>query len=88
VPYLTFVLFEVPLALTLIQLLAILGKDMLLALASRQSARSPREPATAPNRAAPGPAAACARIPFLGPLQALAAMTASFLVHGGATASR
>ena len=84
IPYLAFVLFRIPLPLTIIQILAVdLGTDMLPALAlgaerpdrslMQQPPRPPRE------RLLSWPLLARAYL-WLGPLQAAAAMTAFFYV--------
>jgi sodium/potassium-transporting ATPase subunit alpha len=84
VPYLAFVLFQVPLALTVIQILAIdLGTDMLPALALAAERPHPgvmqRAPRSRSERLLSWPLLARAYL-FLGPIQAIAAMTAFFLV--------
>jgi calcium-translocating P-type ATPase len=84
VPYLAFVLFQVPLALTLIQILAIdLGTDMIpaLALAAErpEAGVMERPPRRRSERLLSWALAARAYL-FLGPLQALAAMAAFFFV--------
>ncbi|MBI2307967.1 MAG: cation-transporting P-type ATPase [Rhodocyclales bacterium] len=86
VPYLAFVLFRIPLPLTVIQILAVdLGTDMLPALAlgaeppgSDVMRRPPRPRA---ERLLSWPLLARAYL-FLGPLEALAAMAAFFFVLG------
>jgi CBS domain-containing protein len=88
VPYLAFVLFQVPLALTVIQILAIdLGTDMLPALALAAERPEPgvmeRPPRHRTERLLSWPSLARAYL-FLGPMQAIAAMTAFFLVLGAA----
>ena len=87
VPYLAFVLFEVPLALTIIQILAIdLGTDMLPALALAAERPEPgtmdRPPKPRADRLLSWSLLARAYL-FLGPMQAVAAMTAFFFVLGG-----
>jgi calcium-translocating P-type ATPase len=87
VPYLAFVLFGIPLPLTVIQILAVdLGTDMVPALAlgadppDRQAmTRPPRPPA---ERLLSWPLLARAYL-FLGPLEAVAAMSAYFFVMLG-----
>jgi magnesium-transporting ATPase (P-type) len=83
VPYLAFVLFEVPLALTIIQILAIdLGTDMLPALALAAERPEPGVMDRPPRRAErllSWPLLARAYL-FLGPMQAIAAMAAFFFV--------
>jgi magnesium-transporting ATPase (P-type) len=84
IPYLAFVLFRIPLPLTIIQILAVdLGTDMLpaLALGAERPHRSlmqqpPRPPG---ERLLSWPLLARAYL-WLGPLQAAAAMTAFFFV--------
>jgi calcium-translocating P-type ATPase len=88
VPYLAFVLFKVPLALTIIQILAIdLGTDMLpaLALAAERPERGvmERPPRHRQERLLSWPLLARAYL-FLGPMQAIAALTAFFIVLGAA----
>jgi magnesium-transporting ATPase (P-type) len=88
VPYLAFVLLEVPLALTVIQILAIdLGTDMLPALALAAE-RPERGVMALPSRRRQErllswPLLARAYL-FVGPMQAIAAMTAFFIVLGAA----
>jgi calcium-translocating P-type ATPase len=87
VPYLAFVLFKVPLALTIIQILAIdLGTDMLPALAlaaERPEAEvMARPPRRRTERLLSWPLLARAYL-FLGPMQALAALAAFFFVLAG-----
>jgi sodium/potassium-transporting ATPase subunit alpha len=84
VPYLAFVLFRIPLPLTVIQILAVdLGTDMLPALAL--GAEKPhadvmrRPPRPRGERLLSWPLLARAYL-FLGPLEALAAMAAFFFV--------
>ena len=84
VPYLAFVLFEVPLALTVIQILAIdLGTDMVpaLALAAErpETGVMDRPPRRRTERLLSWPLLARAYL-FLGPMQAIAAMAAFFFV--------
>jgi magnesium-transporting ATPase (P-type) len=88
VPYLAFALLKVPLALTVIQILAIdLGTDMLpaLALAAEHPERGvmARPPRRRQEHLLSRPLLARAYL-FLGPMQALAAMTAFFSVLGAA----
>jgi sodium/potassium-transporting ATPase subunit alpha len=87
VPYLAFVLFKVPLALTIIQILAIdLGTDMLPALAlaaERPEAEiMKRPPRRRTERLLSWSLLARAYL-FLGPMQAMAAMAAFFFVLDG-----
>jgi len=87
VPYLAFVLFQVPLALTIIQILAIdLGTDMLpaLALAAErpEAGVMERPPRRRAQRLLSWPLLARAYL-FLGPMQAIAAMAAFFFVLNG-----
>jgi sodium/potassium-transporting ATPase subunit alpha len=84
VPYLAFVLFRIPLPLTIIQILAVdLGTDMLPALAL--GAEPPHEdvmknpPRPRHERLLSWPVLARAYL-FLGPLEAIAAMAAFFFV--------
>jgi magnesium-transporting ATPase (P-type) len=84
VPYLAFALFRVPLALTVIQILAIdLGTDMLPALALAAERPEPgvmeRPPRRRTQRLLSWPLLARAYL-FLGPMQAVAAMAAFFFV--------
>jgi sodium/potassium-transporting ATPase subunit alpha len=88
VPYLAFVLFRIPLPLTVIQILAVdLGTDMVPALAL--GAEKPhadvmrRPPRPRGERLLSWPLLARAYL-FLGPLEALAAMAAFFFVLGAA----
>jgi calcium-translocating P-type ATPase len=86
VPYLAFALFKVPLALTIIQILAIdLGTDMLpaLALAAErpEAGVMERPPRRRTERLLSWPLLARAYL-FLGPMQALTAMAAFFFVLG------
>lgn len=87
VPYLAFVLFKIPLPLTVIQILAVdLGTDMLPALALGAEKPHPdtmkRPPRPRHERLLSWPLLARAYL-FLGPLQALGAMLAFFLVLQG-----
>jgi sodium/potassium-transporting ATPase subunit alpha len=87
IPYLAFVLFEVPLALTIIQILAIdLGTDMLPALAlgveRSEAGLMERPPRRRTERLLSWPLLARAYL-FLGPMQAIAAMAAFFFVLDG-----
>jgi calcium-translocating P-type ATPase len=87
VPYLAFMLFRVPLALTVIQILAIdLGTDMLPALALAAERPEPgvmeRPPRRRTERLLSWPLLARAYL-FLGPMQAIAAMAAFFFVLNG-----
>jgi sodium/potassium-transporting ATPase subunit alpha len=84
VPYLAFVLFRIPLPLTIIQILAVdLGTDMLPALAlgaeppHEDAMRKPPRPRQ--ERLLSWPLLARAYL-FLGPLEAVAAMAAFFFV--------
>ncbi len=84
VPYLAFVLFRIPLPLTVIQILAVdLGTDMLPALALGAEPPHPdvmkRPPRPRHERLLSWPLLARAYL-FLGPLEALAAMAAFFFV--------
>jgi sodium/potassium-transporting ATPase subunit alpha len=88
VPYLAFVLFRIPLPLTVIQILAVdLGTDMVPALAL--GAEKPhadvmrRPPRPRGERLLSWPLLARAYL-FLGPLEALAAMATFFFVLGAA----
>lgn len=87
VPYLAFVLFRIPLPLTVIQILAVdLGTDMLPALALGAEKPSPdvmqRPPRPRAERLLSGKLLARAYL-FLGPLEALGAMATFFYVlHG------
>ncbi|MGE5946978.1 MAG: cation-translocating P-type ATPase [Betaproteobacteria bacterium] len=87
IPYLAFVLFRIPLPLTVIQILAVdLGTDMLPALALGAEKPSPdvmqRPPRPKSERLLSGNLLARAYL-FLGPLEALGAMaTFFFVLHG------
>ncbi len=87
IPYLAFVLFRIPLPLTVIQILAVdLGTDMLPALALGAEKPSPdvmqRPPRPRGERLLSGGLLARAYF-FLGPLEALGAMaTFFFVLHG------
>ena len=87
IPYLAFVLFRIPLPLTVIQILAVdLGTDMLPALALGAEKPSPdvmqRPPRPRHERLLSWPLLARAYL-FLGPLEALGAMaTFFFVLHG------
>jgi len=89
VPYLAFVLFRIPLPLTIIQILAVdLGTDMLPALALGAEKPDPtimhRPPRLRSERLLNGGLLLRAYL-FLGPLEAIAGMAAFFFVlHGGA----
>lgn len=89
VPYLAFVLFRIPLPLTIIQILAVdLGTDMLPALALGAEKSDPdtmrRPPRPRSERLLDWGSLLRAYL-FLGPLEAIAAMAAFFFVlHGGA----
>lgn len=88
VPYLAFVLFKIPLPLTIIQILAVdLGTDMLPALALGAEKPDPeimrRPPRPRGERLLNWPLLVRAYL-FLGPLEAIAGMAAFFYVlHGG-----
>lgn len=87
VPYLAFVLFKIPLPLTVIQILAVdLGTDMLPALALGAEKPHPdtmrRPPRPRHERLLSWPLLARAYL-FLGPLEALGAMLAFFFVLQG-----
>jgi sodium/potassium-transporting ATPase subunit alpha len=88
VPYLAFVLFRIPLPLTVIQMLAVdLGTDMLPALALGAEKPDPdtmrRPPRPRSERLLDWESLMRAYL-FLGPLEAIAAMAAFFFVmHGG-----
>ncbi len=88
VPYLAFVLFRIPLPLTVIQMLAVdLGTDMLPALALGAEKPDPdtmrRPPRPRSERLLDWGSLMRAYL-FLGPLEAIAAMAAFFFVmHGG-----
>ena len=88
VPYLAFVLFRIPLPLTIIQILAVdLGTDMLPALALGAEKPDPdimrRPPRPRSERLLDWGSLLRAYL-FLGPLEAIAAMAAFFFVlHGG-----
>jgi sodium/potassium-transporting ATPase subunit alpha len=87
IPYLAFVLFRIPLPLTVIQILAVdLGTDMLPALALGAEKPSPdimqRPPRPRGERLLSGSLLARAYL-FLGPLEALGALaTFFFVLHG------
>jgi magnesium-transporting ATPase (P-type) len=88
VPYLAFVLFTIPLPLTIIQILAVdLGTDMLPALALGTEKPDPdtmrRPPRPRDERLLSWPLLARAYL-FLGPLEAVAGMAAFFFVLHGA----
>ncbi len=87
VPYLAFVLFRIPLPLTIIQILAVdLGTDMLPALALGAEKPDPdvmrRPPRPRSERLLNGGLLARAYL-FLGPLEAVAGMAAFFFVLQG-----
>jgi calcium-translocating P-type ATPase len=87
VPYLAFVLFKIPLPLTIIQILAVdLGTDMLPGLALGAELPNPRimqmPPRTSKERLFDLPLVLRAYL-WLGPMQALAAMAAFFFVLEG-----
>jgi sodium/potassium-transporting ATPase subunit alpha len=86
IPYLAFVLFRIPLPLTIIQILAVdLGTDMLPALALGAEKPHPdvmnRPPRKRNERLLSWPLLARAYL-FLGPLEALGALAAFFFVLG------
>ncbi len=88
VPYLAFVLFRIPLPLTIIQILAVdLGTDMLPALALGAEKPDPgtmRRPPRLRSERLLDWASLLRAYLFLGPLEAIAAMAAFFFVlHGG-----
>jgi len=88
VPYLAFVLFRIPLPLTIIQILAVdLGTDMLPALALGAEKPDPdtmRRPPRAHSERLLSWGLLLRAYLFLGPLEAIAAMAAFFFVlHGG-----
>jgi len=88
VPYLAFVLFRIPLPLTIIQILAVdLGTDMLPALALGAEKPDPgtmRRPPRPRNERLLDWESLMRAYLFLGPLEAIAAMAAFFFVlHGG-----
>jgi calcium-translocating P-type ATPase len=85
-PYLAFVLFKIPLAITVLQILAIdLGTDMLPAVAlgaeKPEPAAMKRPPRSPTERLVDWPLLARAYL-FLGPLEGIAALTAFFFVLG------
>lgn len=84
VPYLAFVLFKIPLAITVLQILAVdLGTDMLPAVALGAEKPEPgamkRSPCSGRDRQIDGPLLARAYL-FLAPLEAMAALAAFFFV--------
>jgi calcium-translocating P-type ATPase len=87
VPYLAFVLFPVPLALTPIQALAIdMGTDSLTALglgAEKPDARTMQRPPRARTERLLNARLASRSVLFLGPIEATAAMAAFFFVLRG-----
>ncbi len=88
VPYLAFVLFKIPLPLTIIQILAVdLGTDMLPALALGAEKPDPdtmRRPPRPRGERLLNRGAVLRAYLFLGPLEAIAAMAAFFFVlHDG-----
>jgi calcium-translocating P-type ATPase len=88
VPYLAFVLFRIPLPLTVIQVLMVdLGTDMLPALglgAERPDPQLMREPPHPRGQRLMSNGLLLRAFLFLGPLEAVAAMAAFFFVlHGG-----
>ncbi|MFA5866976.1 MAG: cation-transporting P-type ATPase [Actinomycetota bacterium] len=85
VPFLLFVLFKIPLPLTIMQILAIdLGTDMLPALALGTEAPEPgvmtRPPRDRNERLLKAPVLAKAYL-FLGPIQSVAAMSAFYFMY-------
>jgi sodium/potassium-transporting ATPase subunit alpha len=87
VPYLAFVLFKIPLALTIIQILAVdLGTDMVPALALGTEKPEPgtmqKQPRPRTERLIDWPLLVRSYL-FLGPLEAVAAMAAFFFVLRG-----
>lgn len=84
IPYLAFVLFRIPLALTVIQILAVdLGTDMLPAIAlgtEKPEAQLMQRPPRAAHEKLWSPSLLSRAYLFLGPLEALAAMAAFFYV--------
>ncbi|MBY0576152.1 MAG: cation-transporting P-type ATPase [Gallionellaceae bacterium] len=89
VPYLAFVLFRIPLPLTIIQILAVdLGTDMLPALALGAEKPDPgimRQPPRPRSERLLDWGTLLRAYLFLGPLEAIAGMAAFFFVlHGGA----
>ncbi|HSM98104.1 MAG TPA: cation-transporting P-type ATPase, partial [Gallionella sp.] len=89
VPYLAFVLFRIPLPLTIIQILAVdLGTDMLPALALGAERPDPgimRRPPRSRSERLLNRGTLLRAYLFLGPLEAVAGMAAFFFVlHGGA----
>ena len=88
VPYLAFVLFRIPLPLTIIQILAVdLGTDMLPALALGAEKPDPavmRRPPRRRDERAAVMGAACTRLPVPRRAQAAAAMAVFWLVLDGA----
>jgi magnesium-transporting ATPase (P-type) len=87
VPYLAFVLFRIPLPLTVIQVLAVdLGTDMLPALglgAERPDPRLMRQPPQPRGQRLLSNGLLLRAFLFLGPLEAVAAMAAFFFVLDG-----
>ena len=88
VPYLAFVLFKIPLPLTIIQILAVdLGTDMLPALAlgaEKPDHDTMRRPPRPRRERLLNRGSVLRAYLFLGPLEAMAAMSAFFFVlHGG-----
>ena len=86
VPYLAFALFRVPIALTVVQILAVdLGTDIVPALALGAEKPDPsvmlRPPRPRKERLLDGPLLARAYL-FLGPIEALGTMVVFFLVLG------
>ena len=88
VPYLVFVLFKIPLPLTIIQILAVdLGTDMLPALAlgaEKPDSETMRRPPRLPGERLLSWSVLMRAYLFLGPLEAVAALAAFFFVLYGA----
>ena len=86
VPYLAFVLFKIPLAITVLQILAVdLGTDMLPAVALGAEKPEPaamKQPPRSPKKRLIDWTLLARSYLFLGPLEAVAAMTAFFFVLG------
>jgi calcium-translocating P-type ATPase len=88
IPYLAFVIFRIPLPLTIIQILAVdLGTDMLPALglgAEKPGAEIMKQPPRPRRERLLGGALLARAYLFLGPMQAAAAMAAyAFVLHQG-----
>ena len=86
IPYLAFVLLRIPLALTIVQILVVdLGTDLLPALAlgaERPDPQVMRQPPRSGTKRLLDAALLTRAYLFLGPLEAIAAMTAFFYVLG------